>query len=152
HRHPQHATSCASVGLHGFPIPWQAGRVWTHRPYLHDAGEEGDGRLHHWQVRLIGGCSMGARLHTDRHYEEELKELHLKILQMGGFVEKQITNATAALIDRDDDLARLTIDRDHSVNRMDVEIDDLCIRLLALHQPAAKDLRLITTGLKINAD
>jgi phosphate transport system protein len=95
---------------------------------------------------------MEARLHTDRHYEEELKELHLKVLEMGGFVEKQITNATTALIDRDDDLARLTIARDHTVNRMDVEIDDLCIRLLALHQPAAKDLRLITTGLKINAD
>lgn len=95
---------------------------------------------------------MEARMHTDRHYEEELKELHLKVLEMGGFVEKQITNATMALITRDDDLARLTIDRDHTVNRMDVGIDDLCIRLLALHQPAAKDLRLITTGLKINAD
>ena len=95
---------------------------------------------------------MEARQHTDRHYEEELKELHLKVLEMGGFVEKQITNATAAMLQRDDDLARLTIQRDHTVNRMDVEIDDLCIRLLALHQPAAKDLRLITTGLKINAD
>jgi phosphate transport system protein len=95
---------------------------------------------------------MEARQHTDRHYEEELKELHLKILEMGGFVEKQIINAIRALTTRDDDLARLTIERDHTVNRMDVEIDDLCIRLLALHQPAAKDLRLITTGLKINAD
>jgi phosphate transport system protein len=95
---------------------------------------------------------MQARLHTDRQYEKELKELHLKILEMGGFVEKQITNATTALISRDDELARLTIERDSTVNRMDVEIDDLSIRLLALHQPAAKDLRLITTGLKINAD
>jgi phosphate transport system protein len=49
-------------------------------------------------------------------------------------------------------LARLTIDRDHTANRMDVEIDELCLRLLALHQPAAKDLRLITTGLKITTD
>ena len=95
---------------------------------------------------------MDERLHTDRHYEQELKELHLKMLEMGGFVEKQITNATAALVGRDDDLARLTIERDHAVNRMDVEIDDLCLRLLALHQPAAKDLRLITTGLKITTD
>jgi phosphate transport system protein len=71
---------------------------------------------------------------------------------MGGFVEKQITNATAAMVGRDDALARLTIDRDHAANRMDVEIDDLCLRLLALHQPAAKDLRLITTGLKITTD
>lgn len=95
---------------------------------------------------------MEARQHTDRHYEEELKELHLKVLEMGGVVEKQIANATAAMVSRDDELARLTIERDHAVNRIDVEIDELCLRLLALHQPAARDLRLITTALKINAD
>ena len=95
---------------------------------------------------------MEARQHTDRHYEAELKQLHLKILEMGGFGEKQIVNAVAALVSRDDALARATIERDHTMNRMDVEIDDLCLRLLALHQPAAKDLRLITTGLKITTD
>ena len=95
---------------------------------------------------------MEFRAHTDRHYDEELKELHEKVLEMGGFVEKQIGHATTALIERDDDLARLTIERDHTVNRMDVEIDELCLRLLALHQPAAKDLRLITTALKITTD
>jgi phosphate transport system protein len=92
------------------------------------------------------------RSHTDRHYEAELKGLHVKILEMGGFVEKQIADAVAAMINRDDEQARLIIDRDHLVNRMDVEIDDLCLRLLALHQPAARDLRLITTGLKITTD
>jgi phosphate transport system protein len=93
-----------------------------------------------------------ARSHTDRHYEAELKGLHVKILEMGGLVEKQIADAVAALINRDDDQARLIIERDHTVNRMDVDIDELCIRLLALHQPAASDLRLITTGLKITTD
>jgi len=92
------------------------------------------------------------REHTDRHYEEELRELHLKILEMGGFVEKQIANAMMALADRDDALAKLTIERDHTANRMDVEIDEVCLRLLALHQPAARDLRLITTALKITVD
>ncbi len=92
------------------------------------------------------------RQHTDRHYEAELKELHLKILEMGGLVEKQITHSIEALVERNDDQARETIERDHTVNRMDVEIDELCIRLLALHQPAAKDLRLITTALKITTD
>ncbi len=95
---------------------------------------------------------MNARSHTDHHYEAELKELHLKILEMGGFVEKQIAAAMQALLNRDDALAQLTIERDHTANRMDVEIDELCLRLLALHQPAAKDLRLITTGLKITTD
>jgi phosphate transport system protein len=92
------------------------------------------------------------RQHTDRHYEAELKNLHVKILEMGGFVEKQIGGAIAALINRDDPLARQIIERDHTVNRMDVEVDELCLRLLALHQPAARDLRLITTGLKITTD
>ena len=95
---------------------------------------------------------MEARLHTDRRYEEELKALHQQILEMGGFVEKQIVTAIEALVRRDSALARETIARDHTANRMDVEIDELCIRLLALHQPAARDLRLITTGLKITTD
>jgi phosphate transport system protein len=92
------------------------------------------------------------RPHTDRHYDDELKLLQTKILEMGGFIERQISSALTALVERNDDLARLTIDRDHTVNRMDVEIDELCIRLLALHQPTARDLRLITTGLKITTD
>ena len=95
---------------------------------------------------------MEDRSHTDRHYEAELKGLHVKILEMGGFVEKQIADAVTAMINRDDEQARLIIDRDNLVNRMDVEVDDLCLRLLALHQPAARDLRLITTGLKITTD
>lgn len=95
---------------------------------------------------------MDARMHTDRHFDEELNNLHQKVLEMGGFVEKQIANALAAIVQRDDEIARRTIEGDHTVNRMDVEIDELCLRLLALHQPAARDLRLITTALKINAD
>jgi len=93
-----------------------------------------------------------AREHTDQHYESELRELNLKLLEMGGFVEKQIANAITALVERDDELAHLTIERDHAANRMDVEIDEICLRLLALHQPAARDLRLITTALKITTD
>lgn len=95
---------------------------------------------------------MEGRLHTDRHYEAELKNLHIKILEMGGLVEKQIAGAVTALVNRDDEQARLIIARDHAINRMDVEIDELCLRLLALHQPAGRDLRLITTGLKITTD
>lgn len=95
---------------------------------------------------------MDRRPHIDRHYDEELRELQHKVLEMGGFVEKQIADAVAAMVGRDSDAARLTIERDKTVNRMDVEIDDLCLRLLALHQPAGRDLRLITTALKITTD
>jgi phosphate transport system protein len=90
--------------------------------------------------------------HTDRQYEEELSELRQRILEMGGLVEKQIANAVQALTTRDRALADETIRKDHAVNHLDVEIDELCIRILALRQPAARDLRFITTALKITTD
>lgn len=90
--------------------------------------------------------------HTDRQYEEELNELRQRVLAMGGLVEKQIADAVQSLTTRDRALAEATIRRDHVVNRLDVEIDELCIRLLALRQPAARDLRFITTALKITTD
>jgi phosphate transport system protein len=90
--------------------------------------------------------------HTDKRYEEELKKLREDILYMGGLVEDQIQKAVKSLVDRDSKLAEIIIERDHEVNRLDVNIDDLCIRLLALHQPAGRDLRFITTGLKITTD
>jgi phosphate transport system protein len=90
--------------------------------------------------------------HTDKRYEEELKKLREDILYMGGLVEDQIQKAVKSLVDRDSKLAQIIIERDHEVNRLDVDIDDLCIRLLALHQPAGRDLRFITTGLKITTD
>jgi phosphate transport system protein len=90
--------------------------------------------------------------HTDKTYEEELAQLRAYVLEMGGLVEEQIEHAVRSLTDRNEVLARQTIERDHTVNRLDVEIDELCIRLLALRQPAARDLRLITTALKITTD
>lgn len=95
---------------------------------------------------------MTTRAHIDRHYDEELQELRHLVLEMGGFVERQVADAMRALVDRDEEFARLIIERDRTVNRMDVQIDDICLRLLALHQPAGRDLRLITTALKITTD
>ncbi len=90
--------------------------------------------------------------HTDRQYEEELTGLRERILEMGGMVEKQIAEAVRALTTKDRALAQATIPKDALVNRLDVEIDELCIRALALRQPAARDLRFITTALKITTD
>jgi len=91
-------------------------------------------------------------MHTDRRYEEDLAKLRQLILEIGGLVERQIADAIRALRTADRSLAEATIERDHEVNRYDVEIDEECLRILALHQPAARDLRLITTGLKITTD
>ncbi|NKE69973.1 phosphate signaling complex protein PhoU [Candidatus Manganitrophus noduliformans] len=87
-----------------------------------------------------------------RHFEEELTRLKEKILKMGALVETQIAASIKALVERDGPLAKQTIQNDHLVNAMDVEIDEECIRLLALYQPAARDLRFITTAMKITTD
>ena len=90
--------------------------------------------------------------HTNRQYEEELRGLRSGLLKMGGVVERQIADAIESLVERNTGQARETLERDAEVNRMDTEMDERCIRLLALHQPAASDLRFITTGLKITTD
>jgi len=90
--------------------------------------------------------------HTDRAYETQLGKLRSCLLEMGGLVEDQITQAIRSLTERDPVLAGATVQRDHTVNRLDVEIDELSMKLIALHQPAARDLRLITTALKITTD
>jgi phosphate transport system protein len=90
--------------------------------------------------------------HTNRQYEEELRGLRAGLLKMGGLAERQIAEAIDSLVNRNTGQARTTIARDVEVNRMDTEMDERCVRLLALHQPAASDLRFITTGLKITTD
>src|SRR5512145_3381860 len=87
-----------------------------------------------------------------RHFHEELEALKQTLLAMGGLVEDQIRRVMTALLERDDDLAREVIDRDRQVNAYDVEIDEKCVELLALHQPTAVDLRFITTAMKIVTD
>jgi len=87
-----------------------------------------------------------------RHFHEELDALKQTLLAMGGLVEDQIRRAMRALLERDDVIAQEVIDRDRQVNAYDVEVDEQCVNLLALHQPAASDLRFITTAMKIVTD
>jgi phosphate transport system protein len=90
--------------------------------------------------------------HTDKAYEAELRSLRDRLLEMGGLVEKAIEASVRSIIERDATLADQVKTRDREVNRMEVEIDGACRRLLALRQPAASDLRFITTALKIVVD
>ncbi|MGH7355383.1 MAG: phosphate signaling complex protein PhoU [Candidatus Rokuibacteriota bacterium] len=87
-----------------------------------------------------------------RHFHEELEALKQTLLAMGGLVEDQIRRVMTALLERDSALAQEVIDRDAQVNAYDVEVDEKCVELLALHQPTAKDLRFITTAMKIVTD
>jgi phosphate transport system protein len=87
-----------------------------------------------------------------RHFHEELESLKQTLLAMGGLVEDQIRRSMRALLERDDVIAQEVIDRDRQVNTYDIEVDEQCVNLLALHQPAAGDLRFITTAMKIVTD
>ncbi len=88
----------------------------------------------------------------ERHFDLELNALKERILRMGALVEEQIANAVKALTERDSSLAREVIANDHQVNGLDVEIDEECLKLIALHQPMARDLRFITTAMKASTE
>jgi len=85
-------------------------------------------------------------------FDEELRSLKERVLRIGSLVEAAIRNSVKSLVERNSDLARRVIENDHKVNAFDVEIDEECIRLIALRQPKAKDLRFITTAMKITTD
>lgn len=85
-------------------------------------------------------------------FDEELRSLKERVLRIGSLVEAAIRNSVKSLVERNSDLARKVIENDHKINAFDVEIDEECIRLIALRQPKAKDLRFITTAMKITTD
>ncbi len=85
-------------------------------------------------------------------FDEELMRLKEKVLIMGSMVENAIKDSVRALVDRDNELAKTVIDNDHQINTLDSEIDEECIKLIALMQPMASDLRFITTAMKITTD
>jgi phosphate transport system protein len=85
-------------------------------------------------------------------FDEELKSLREKVLKLGVMVENAIRDSVRALIERDSELAKEVIKRDHLINALDVGIDEECVRLIALRQPMARDLRFITTTMKITTD
>src|SRR5664279_2950338 len=85
-------------------------------------------------------------------FDDELIHLKELILRIGGQVELAISNSIRALVDRDDALAKSVIADDSKINALDIEIDEYAIKLIALRQPRAGDLRLITTAMKITTD
>ncbi len=89
---------------------------------------------------------------THKTFDAELRELKDKLLHEGTLVQKGIKNATRALLENNPELAEVVIDDDAIINRMEIQIDEFCLKLLALRQPAARDLRTITTAIKINYD
>jgi len=88
----------------------------------------------------------------ERHFDQELKDLNKELLRMGAFAEESIYKSVEALKGRDRQLAQSVIDNDSNVDTLELAIDEKCIDLIARYQPMAKDLRFITTAMKINAE
>src|SRR3989475_1037303 len=95
---------------------------------------------------------MPDRQHTSKHYEQQLKILKDKLLLMSHKAELMIADSIRSLVDRRPALAEEVIGRDDELDKLEIEIDNLCYEVLALEQPVARDLRFIATALKIVKD
>ena len=84
------------------------------------------------------------------HFQEELDQLKSRLLEMGGLAEDRMSASVRALVDRDHGLVEKVLAGDTPINQLHIEIDGRCVRLLALHQPMAVDLRMILSAVKIN--
>jgi phosphate transport system protein len=93
-----------------------------------------------------------ASVHLDREYEGQLEEVREGLLRMAGVVEQMIVDAVKAALTQDRVLARETIERDSTVNRLEVESDEHCLVILARRQPMGGDLRFVTLALKMVTD
>jgi phosphate transport system protein len=88
----------------------------------------------------------------ERHFETDMQALKNRLLSMGAMVEERVHQAVQALMERNAAAAERIVAGDQEVNDLQIEVDDRCLKLLALQQPMASDLRLITAAMKINAD
>ena len=89
---------------------------------------------------------------TETHFQKELEELKGNLLEMAALVEESIRDAVRSLVKRDSELAQQTFAKEDRINGLEIVIDDMCLRLLALRQPMAVDLRFITAAMKIITD
>lgn len=90
--------------------------------------------------------------HLDAHYEAELQTITLHLVKTGLRAEAMVRDAIRALLDRDLALARAVVATDEELDRLEVECDDLCVKLLARRSPVGQDLRLVTCALKVVTD
>ncbi|MBI2387501.1 MAG: phosphate signaling complex protein PhoU [Elusimicrobia bacterium] len=87
-----------------------------------------------------------------RHFDTDLEDLRGRLLRMGSLCEEMVHYAVKVVVERDDSHVAKVQDWERQVNALHIDIDEVCLRLIALHQPAAGDLRLIAAAIKINSD
>jgi phosphate transport system protein len=89
---------------------------------------------------------------TETHFQKELEGLKESLLKMATLVEEAIHHAVQSLVKRDSELAQRTFQGEEQINALEIAIEDMCLKLLALRQPLAVDLRFITSAMKIITD
>jgi phosphate transport system protein len=87
-----------------------------------------------------------------KHFQNELERLKKKLLTLSAIVEESVEKAVRSISNRDVQLAREVIENDRSIDLLEVEVEEECLKVLALHQPVAVDLRFVVAVLKINND
>lgn len=89
---------------------------------------------------------------THRHFQDELDELKTRLAEMAGLAEDAVRGAVDALLERDTEKARSVVERDEAIDALELEIEERSVKLLALQQPMARDLRLVTMAMKVSND
>lgn len=87
-----------------------------------------------------------------KHFHKEIELLKRKVLHLTATVEENLRRAVNSVTERDRDLAAAVVDRDVEIDQMEVEFEEDCLKILALHQPVAIDLRFVIAAMKINSD
>src|SRR5690606_14160907 len=142
HRDAQHAAGRARLGLHGVPLHGRGRRVRADGRAVHQPARGTHRGVHHREVRMS----------TQRHFRGELDQLKSRLVAMAGRVEEAVRLALPILLGRDRAKAQRVIQMDEEIDQRELELDESAIQLLALQQPMARDLRLITTALSITTD
>jgi len=89
---------------------------------------------------------------THRHFQDELDALKARLVAMAGLAEEAVRSAVTALLERNEAMAKSVVSRDNAIDDLEIQIEETCVSLLALQQPMARDLRLITAAMKISGD
>ena len=88
--------------------------------------------------------------HISKRFDDELNKLRFRLVSMGTLVQQQIEYTIKAIVSDNMDYAKVVLELEDKINSLDVKIEKQCVRVIALHQPVARDLRLILTGYQIN--
>jgi len=142
--------------VHGPQPHERPDRIRPHPADVHPAGPQGNGRLRHGPVRVVGPARRaGPKIKgvvISVHLEREIGGLKKRLRSLCAVVEDQVQMAVRSLLQRDVEMAQGVESRDRDIDQQEIDVEEDCLKILALHQPVAADLRTVVSALKINND